>query len=128
MKLIHTCLRVRDQRDPMRAGDVDCIRISFERGPYNFQFPKHGRREEIEPCPILDQVIGDIFAAHMRCRAEPGFPIPAAPIPGRIDQSWFLGKQFFDAFEIDYRRMADAQEARRIESGRQPADRLAQQV
>src|SRR5918996_748064 len=92
-----------NQRDAMRTWNVDRIWVGVERGFDNLQLSKHCRSKQVETRAVFEQVIGNFFMAHMCRGAEAGFKIPAAPVPGCVDQPWLLREQFLDAFKVAMR-------------------------
>ena len=93
-----TC--VYDQRNPVWAFHNCDERIVVDRRSHDVEFAQHRCSENIDSRTPVQHIHCDVHAAHVYCRSEARFPVSATPVPARIDQGRFFGKQFSHAFEV----------------------------
>src|SRR5678809_884979 len=81
---ISTRLGMRQQRNAMWPFDLIGLWKNSQGRSDDFNLSEHGRREEIEPRALLQEITRNVFTAHVSGGAERGFPITSTPIPSRI--------------------------------------------
>src|SRR5262245_14835572 len=72
------------ERDSVRSLRIAHLRVRREDRANDLHVAEHRRGEDVEPCAVAEEELGDVAPAHVRRRAERSLPVAAAPVPGRI--------------------------------------------
>jgi len=70
----------------MRALCRTHLRMRGEHGLDDLELAQHRRNEEVEAGAVGEQELRDVTPSHVACRAERGFPVAVAPVPGGIGE------------------------------------------
>src|SRR5439155_7308533 len=114
-RVLASCSRMLDERNPVRALRVVHLGKVREHTADYVEVPEHRGREEIEAGAVLEQQERDLAPAHVRGGAERGLPVPAAPVPGGVDERRLLLESLANVLEVAVRARDERLDRVRIE-------------